>query len=515
MSDVVESPREVAPEGDAGSEENFNLAERIYAPPPATNRRSAPPRRDGYNLAARIYGDGDGNGQGDGHSVAVEAPPRLQPEAQPPEGGRPAAPAGAAEEPEAGRAPRRKFSLRTFESLSHAGFRYYLLSMLGQMASLNMQQLVRGFLVFELTGSYAALGTIFLVNSIPGIALSAFGGVLADRVRRKKPIIQIGQLLNATNAMVVGLLLLTDVLTFQHLIIAAVAHGTVMSLMMPARQAMLPEVIGPDRLMNAVALNSAGMNATRLMMPALAGFLVAIVGAHTVYFLITGLYLYAVAMLTRVTTEYAIETEPSQAKRGGGGLTDLVDGLRYMMTDPTMRVLLVISTLFAMLSMPNQFLLAGFVSGVLDQGPDKLGLLMSVGGVGSLVGSLLIASLPAKRRGLLLIGSGLWLGIALLGFASSTSLLVTTAIMLFIGIGDAGRMSLGMVLVQAYTRPEYRGRVMSLFMMQRSFATFGTFFVGVAASWLGLPIALGGLAIALTALSLWLLVVPGHLRRIS
>ena len=114
-----------------------------------------------------------------------------------------------------------------------------------------------------------------------------------------------------------------------------------------------------------------------------------------------------------------------------------------------------------------------------------------------------------------MIGSGLWLGISLFIFASSTSLLLTTAVMLFIGIGDAGRMSLGMILVQAYTRDEYRGRVMSLFMMQRSFATFFTFFVGLAASWFGAPIALAGLAVALTALSLWLLAVPGHLRRID
>ena len=87
--------------------------------------------------------------------------------------------------------------------------------------------------------------------------------------------------------------------------------------------------------------------------------------------------------------------ERGRQQRRGGGFSDLVDGIRYRMTDPTMRVLLVVSTLFAMLSMPNQFLLPGFVSGVLDQGPDKLGLLMSVGGIGSLIGSLLIASLPS------------------------------------------------------------------------------------------------------------------------
>jgi MFS family permease len=382
--------------------------------------------------------------------------------------------------------------------------------MLGQMASLNMQQLVRGFLVFELTGSYTALGTIYLANSVPGIALSAMGGVLADRVRQKKPVVQIGQLLNATNALVVGLLVWTGAITFEYLLVAAIAHGTVMSLMMPARQAMLPEVVGFDRLMNAVALSSAGMNATRLFGPAVAGLLIAALGAHAVYFIITGLYLYASVLLTKVTTAYAVELEPSG--RGGSGVRDLVEGLRYMWSDQTMRVLLVFSSVFAMLAMPFQFLLPGFVAGVLHEGPDKLGLLMSAAGIGSLIGSLVVASLPSRRRGVLLIGSALWMSVALIAFSASTQFVATAVIMLVIGVGDAGRMSLGMVLVQAYTRDDFRGRVMSLFMMQRSFATFFTFFVGLGASLVGAPLALGALAAVLGVLALGMLVTPGLLR---
>jgi MFS family permease len=382
--------------------------------------------------------------------------------------------------------------------------------MLGQMASLNMQQLVRGFLVFELTGSYTALGTIYLANSVPGIALSAMGGVLADRVRQKKPVVQIGQLLNATNALVVGLLVWTGAITFEYLLVAAIAHGTVMSLMMPARQAMLPEVVGFDRLMNAVALSSAGMNATRLFGPAVAGLLIAALGAHAVYFIITGLYLYASVLLTKVTTAYAAELEPSG--RGGSGVRDLVEGLRYMWSDQTMRVLLVFSSVFAMLAMPFQFLLPGFVAGVLHEGPDKLGLLMSAAGIGSLIGSLVVASLPSRRRGVLLIGSALWMSVALIAFSASTQFVATAVIMLVIGVGDAGRMSLGMVLVQAYTRDDFRGRVMSLFMMQRSFATFFTFFVGLGASLVGAPLALGALAAVLGVLALGMLVTPGLLR---
>jgi MFS family permease len=383
--------------------------------------------------------------------------------------------------------------------------------MLGQMASLNAQGLVRGFLVFELTGSYTALGTVFLVNSIPGLALSIAGGVLADRVRSKKRLVQIGQSLNATNALAVGLLAYFEALTFEHLLVAAVAHGTVMSLMMPARQAWLPEVVGPRLLMNAVALNSAGMNVTRLFAPSAAGFLIAAIGAHAVYFVIVGLYLYAVTLLAPVQTEFP----PVQRERHGGGWRDLREGLRYARMDGRVRPLLGTSVIFAILGMPYQFMLPGFVADVLDEGPDKLGLLMSLAGIGSLAGSLLIASLPSRRRGLLLIVSGIWLGVALIGFSASSWLIVTAPIMLLVGVGDAGRMSLGMVLVQAYSRDDYRGRVMSLFMMQRSFATFFTFFIGLGASLAGPQIAIGVTSVALVVSSAWLLVAAPGLRTLD
>ena len=410
-------------------------------------------------------------------------------------------------------------SLRTFESLGHRSYRLYLLSMLGQMASLNMQQLVRGFLVFELTGSFAALGTMYLVNSVPGLALSLAGGVLADRVRDKKRVVQAGQLLNGTNALVLGLLVVSGLLRFEHLLIAAVVHGTVMSLMMPARQAMLPEVVGGGLLMNAVALNSAGMNATRTLAPSVAGFLIAVLGAHTVYFIITGLYIYASALLLPVRSEYAAtpgEREASETgQRGPRGLSDLVDGFRYVTRDPTMRMLLLVSMLFAVLSMPYQFMLPGWVANVLHEGPDKLGLLGSIAGVGSVTASLVIASLPSRRRGPLLIASGLWLGLALAAFAASSSLAVTAVILLFVGAGDAGRMSLGMVLVQAYARGEYRGRVMSVFMMQRSFATLATFFVGLAATVFGIQAVIGALAVALILLSAGLWSASSGLRALN
>ncbi|MDP6605439.1 MAG: MFS transporter, partial [Dehalococcoidia bacterium] len=482
-------------------------------------------RPERFNLAAQVYGD-SGDAGSNGH-VAVGPPPAAPAVQTAP----PSAPAAAPPSPTTGapasqavaegprEPPQGRF--RTFDSLRDRGFRWYLLSSLGQMASLNMQMLVRGFLVFELTGSYAALGTLFLVNSVPGLVLSMAGGVIADRVRSKKRVVQVGQVLNGANALVLALLIYTDVLRFEHILVAAVVHGAVMSMMMPARQAMLPEVVGLERLTNAVALNAASMNAMRLMAPSLAGFLIAAFGPAWVYFLITGLYVCATALLAPVPSESRIERGPDgpaaagAGTRSGGGVGEMVAGVRYIATDPEMRLLLGTAILFAVFSMPYLFLLPGFVASVLEKGPGELGLLMTLTGIGSLAGSIVVASLPAKRRGRVFLLSGVALGISLIAFSASTWFWVTAAIMVVVGVGDAGRQSLSMVLVQAYVQDAYRGRVMAVYMMQRSFATFGTFFVGIAASFVGAQAAIGAIAVVLLVLSGALLLFAPRLRNLD
>ena len=391
---------------------------------------------------------------------------------------------------------------RIFGSFADRNFRWFYASMLGQMASLNMQNLVRGYLTFELTGSYAALGTVFLVNAIPGLGLALYGGVLADRVANRKNIVLVGQLLNAGNALAVGVLVLTDVLAFEHLLVAGFLQGGVNAIMMPARQAMMPEVVGMRRLMNAVALNAAGRDSVRLLAPALGGFLIAWFGAAWIYFLMAGFYTFASAALWPVRTD-ALAREDAKARRRNtaGGLSAIKEGLRYMAGDAVMRPMLISTIIFALLAMPYVFLMPGWVASVLNEGPAKLGILFSLIGVGSLAGAVLIAGMEPRRRGILYLAAVAVQGVALTGFAISDVFWITAPIVIIAGVGEAGRMSLGNVLVQSYVDDDYRGRVMSVFMMQRSLASLGTFFVGVLASVAGVQVVIGALAVALFVLA--------------
>ena len=382
--------------------------------------------------------------------------------------------------------------------------------MLGQMAAMNMQLVIRGYVVFELTGSYAALGGVAMAAAMPMLILGPFGGVLADRLP-KKTVLQTGQLISVVNALIVGALLLADVLVIWHLVVASIAQGTTMALMMPSRQAMIPDVVDKDRLMNAVALNSAGMNLMRLLAPAVGGFLIYLLGEGSVYLVMAGLYFLAVVTLTPVPRVAAAVTGAARK----GGLGDLRDGFTYVRRDPTILAVLGISFLSAFLAMPYIQLLPAFVKDVLDGGPVLLGILVSISGGGALFGALVIASLPPRRRGLLMLASTILLGASLLVFASSNAFWFAAIAIVFVGVGTAGRQAFGQVLIHAYVADEYRGRVMSLMMFQPGMMSLGAVVVGLLAEAIGVEYSMGLLAGSLVLLSALILMLSPRLRRLA
>jgi len=394
-------------------------------------------------------------------------------------------------------------SLRTFESLSIAPFRWFLLAMLGQFGASNMQMLASGYLVFDLTGSFAALGAISLASAIPMFAFSPIGGVLADRLPRKT-VLQVGQLMSGLIAAGVAALLFLDVLTFTHLLISAGLQGMVWATMMPARQAMIPDVVGERLLMNAVALNTAGMNVMRLAAPGLGGLLIAAFGASWAYSLMAGGFLFAAVTLSRVPMKPAAVSNSEEGSKisvaatARRSMTEFREAMSYIAGEERVRVVLIANFVIVLFSMPYMMLLPGFVADVLDAGPDKLGLLMTLTGLGSVVGSLMIASMPSRNRGKILLGSSVLLGVSLIAFTLSRSLALTAVLMIPIGLGQTGRMSLSNVLLQAYVDDVYRGRVMSVYMMEFSIVSFGVFAVGLLSAVIGVDWAIGMTAVVLT-----------------
>ena len=367
--------------------------------------------------------------------------------------------------------------------------------MLAMMGGMQMQMLVRGYLVYDLTGSAARLGLVSASSALPILALALFGGVVADRIERKR-VIQVGQAISAALALLVGLAIATDKIAWQHLLAASFIQGAAFAFIMPARQAIIPQLVGKDRLTNAMALNAAGMSSMTLAAPAVAGGIYAWAGPDIAYYVISGLQFLAVLLVGLIPK---LEGGPARSKETV--TKDIADGIRYILQAPLVLVLLVMGLMTTLLAMPFRFLLPVFVVDLYHRGPDSMGLLITVMGAGALAGSLSIAALGRWRRGLILILGTFASGVALLLVALLPFYGVAIGIMVILGLGDATRRALNQTLIMEETEDRFRGRVMSVFMMNFGLMPLAVLPAGAATDFWGAQVAVGAMAVLLLATS--------------
>ena len=402
----------------------------------------------------------------------------------------------------------------TFKAFGLPNYRWFFASLFGNFSAMNIQMFIRGWLVFEITGSYEKLGWMAAAGGIVGLLAAPLGGVVADRIRQKIHIVQIASACNVLITLSVAYLIWQGTLNFEHLLIASICQGIVMNIMMPARQALTKDVVGLELLTNAIALSTSGMNVARLLLPGIAGFMVAALGggsgniapAMWVYLLMAGLYAFNGLGMFMVR----VPDNPSADGEHKPFLAELQLGFRYVLETPIIVMLLGFNFLMVFFSLTYFMLLPGFVKEVLNAGPDGLGLLISISGIGSLVGSLLVASLPNRRRARVLLYGAFIMGIALMGFAASTHYWLSVLLLTFVGLGQAARMSLSNVLIQSYVDDEYRGRVMSIYMLEMAFLSIAIYPVSLFADHFGADWAVGISGACLTLLTIALAFVPSY-----
>ncbi|HEY94937.1 MAG TPA: MFS transporter [Dehalococcoidia bacterium] len=406
-------------------------------------------------------------------------------------------------------------NLRTFKSFKNPVFALYFGGLLGQMVGINMQMMTRSFLVYELTDSAFLLGTMSLFFAVPMVLLSLFGGVVADRIQ-KKYIMLYGQAASAIVSAAVGFTLLTGYLNAENpwswwvLGASSFFQGIIMALMMPSIQAILPEIVEGEDLMNAISLNTMGTNALRLLAPAAAGFLIDYVGYEAVYFTTSIAYLISVVFISFLPKTSTIKKTTTNV------LSSIKEGIKYLKSEKTILLIMVFTLVITILAMPFQQLLPIFVVDVLHKTPQAGGFLMSVSGIGSIISSLILASLPNKKRGLMMLGGNIILGIALFSFALSTSYPLSLVLIGFVGVGQMVQMALGTTLIQYYSNPVYLGRLMSIMMMQFGLMSFSTFIAGALTELTGnVQWAIGGLALILVVLSISAIIFVKRIRNLE
>ncbi|MBT4125531.1 MAG: MFS transporter [Chloroflexi bacterium] len=383
---------------------------------------------------------------------------------------------------------------RTFSSLGQSGFRHLWFGMLLLMAAVNIQMLARGYLTWELTKSPIAVVVVGAGFAPPILLLSLYGGAVADRVSRKR-IIQLGQLGMLVITLFVGISISTDTVTVYHLTAASVAQGTIWAFLMPARQAIIGQLVDEDHLTNAVALNASGMSLMTVAAPGIGGIIYGVAGPAATYYVMATLTVVALILTSWVPTLPAV----SSGKRRMW--SDIKEGLVYTKHNRTVLVLLLVALSTALLAMPFRTLLPVQIEEVFKLEVEALGLLLSMIGVGALIGSLFIASLSKNNhRGWVLLITSMLSGVAILLAAATTSYTVAVGIMLLLGLGDSGRRALNSSLIMEQTDDEHRGRVMGVYMMNFGLIPLGALPLGfITASFdvrLAFAIAGGGLLAA-------------------
>ncbi len=403
----------------------------------------------------------------------------------------------------------RKGIFKTFYSLRFREFRFLWLGMVFLMMGMQMQMIVRGYLTYELTSSPFILGLVNAGFAIPMLSLALFGGAVADRMERKR-VIQIGQCTAVVLALFVGISIVTDTITWIHLLFVSMVQGAQFSFLMPARQALVPQLVGRDNLTNAMSLDAAAMSITTLIAPAVGGVLYTVIGPEGVYFLVAGMGVLAVVFTSMVSARGGSANRPSVPMA-----SDIAQGLRYVVNSPIVLVLLVMGLATALLAMPFRFLMPVFVVDVYNRGPESLGLLVTIMGLGSLVGALFIATLGKKNRGLLLLAGSFISAIALMLVAAIPIYYAAAGLMVLMGLGDAGRRTLNQALIMEEVDDEYRGRVMSVFMMNFGLMPLGVLPAGALAERFGGQFAIMLLGVLLLLTTAAVLLTQRRLRELN
>jgi MFS family permease len=404
--------------------------------------------------------------------------------------------------------------IRTFESLKNRHFCLYMGGTLCQMAGMNMQMMAGQLLIYRLTDSATVLGAISLVMSVPMLFCSLFGGVIADRVP-KKYILMIGMFLLAILAIGIGVILSLGYLgpdkpnSWWILMASAFIQGIIMGLTTPAQQSIIPEIVGEERLMNALSLNNLGTSLFRILGPALAGIIIDRMGFQAVYYIMTVTNLGAIIFIAFVPSAGRMATAGSNA------LADIKDGINYIKKQKTILIILVYSLLFILFTMPFVNLMPIFADDVLGVGATGMGILLAIDGAGAGIAALILASLPNKKRGAMFLISGIFMGLVLTGFAFSGNWYLSMGLVLFTGIAQTGNATLSNTIIQYYVDPRYRGRVMSILMMSFGLISLGTFFTAVLADHIGVQWAVGGLAIVLTVVATAALFLLRQVRKLD
>jgi MFS family permease len=363
--------------------------------------------------------------------------------------------------------------------LKERNFVWLWVGSLGSSFAMNMQIIARGWLVYTLTSSAIDLAWVTMSFMVPTVLFSLYGGVLADRLPKRKVIVW-AQGLNCLATAIMAVIIFGESVTFWDFIWFGFFNGTVLALSMPARQAFVPELIPEKLVFAAMGLNTAGWNLARIIGPAFAGLLIALIaggdktshfGVGVVYIVIAVLYFVSAATMLLIDRVGRVKRE-----NRGSTLDDMREGVQYVLARPPVFGLIILSIIPFLFGMPLTTLLPAFNEEILGGHADDLGFLVSAMGAGAIIGSFLMAGMGnLRRKAMWLILTCFAWGTMTSAFGLTTTQLAATLLIAVVGFLSSWNMSMNRGMLQMQVDDAMRGRIMSIDMMTHGLMPLGVF----------------------------------------
>ena len=395
-------------------------------------------------------------------------------------------------------------------ALSYPNYRRYWVSAVMRVFGFQFQFIGIGWLVaVELDRSPFWLGTVWLANAIPTILLSLPGGSLADR--RDPYRLMIGtQFVMLVGHVAIAVLILSGLVELWMVIVWAVANGVLWAVAVPAMNTLLPRLIEPPAMASAVALISGIWSAMRIVGPASAGVLIALVGtghAFSVCAAVNGLA-FIVMLMIRVPRR---DTSEQHDEDDGG----IMGGARYVFSHPVFLATIGLSFFTSVFGSSYVILLPIFADDLLNVGSEGFGFMEAMAGIGSLAGTWWVIRYGLGRRpGVLMLASAAVFGVLIAAFATTDHLAPASVLLLVSGFAAEVYLIIGMTVVQLLVPDGLRGRVMGIWSMTYFLASVGGFIAGFAAEFVGVRVTIAAGALSVTAFALAVYFASAELRRL-
>jgi MFS family permease len=381
-------------------------------------------------------------------------------------------------------------------ALHYPAYRAFWLGLLASVSGFQMLRFGQFWLIYQLTGSPLALGSLGLANGVPAICLNLFGGVFADKFDQRR-LIATTQSITASLIFLLATLTLLDAVQVWHVLVIAFFAGAVEAFDQPARQSLYPHLIDRRVMLSAAAMNSCIWQGTRIVAPAVAGFIIAWAGTAATF------YLAGLGFVIMASVMYGIRVPRMTRGARGSAAHDILEGLTFIRQNSIFSFLIAMAFFNSFFGLAYITLMPVLAVDILHVGATGQGLLMGAGGVGSLLTTLWLGSRSnSGSEGWRIIGGGVMSGlsIATLGLTSAFvgSFALALALMFVIGICNITYATSIQSSLQVLVPDSMRGRVMGFYGMTYNIMPLGGMLVGALAGLITAPsaIAIGGLAVA-------------------